>query len=1612
MTDFVNLIVKVDSRDVEKTTVQLKKLGIQSGKTEKATKKTTEGFGSMASAIRVLSPLMSTIGFAALAKQMIDVARETERYKAQLLTMTGSAIAAGRAFKDLNEFAKETPFTLKQSIDGFVKLKALGLDPSERAMKSYGNTASAMGKSMQQMIEAVADASTNEFERLKEFGIKARQKGEDVTFTFQGVETTIRKSSDNIQKYLMAIGETNFAGAMENQVKTIDGQLSNLSISISDVWRVLGEGLSVTSSVTASLKGLSGMVDDTYHSFNDLFRALRVNELIDLQEQWNSLTQEVKAHKEFIDKNVWSANANIKAVDLTITSLAKKEAVLADVNKRMEVLNQFLGLNKETQKEVNQELGAADAHYKAYLSHVDKATVAINKKNKALAETCERVRVALSCEDKLLFEYDEIAKATYDREQAIKDLDYALQNTFMTTETYIKSLKKIEDEYKGITEETKEIEKQTKESTKVMTSAWEELNINIQSEFINTFVDMLTGAEADFEDFTRSIAKMWLNTTMNMAFSPQMSGGLSGGSSGGNLASTQTNGGYSSNPLSSLLGAGMTSQQAMLAQQGSAFTATGSYGAGVSNQSVGGVSALLGGYVASEIGDWEGVVAGGVAGAGAVAAAGAMGIGAAGAAAGGGMAGASMALTAMGPIGWAALAIAVLAGSGVFSGNSDVTPDLNVGGFFGGSGKGAYTNSLGSEENGTYDPVFGYQGTFGTMGVGTQHDGFDSEEAAQNFVNGVTAQFANMDNSIAEALGSEMTNLVVDALGTMQLPTLKGEESEDWTQTLEDHYRIVFGTAMSNAAEITGNEDWGIWDTLSGDMASIVYVTTEYVSAQGELKSLYEEMLDIHSKDANIIAEQMGNWSAVNNVMEMLGVNLYEVNLAGVDAANALVNAAGGLVELANLTGYFYETFYSSQEKGAHYTKLYADTVGDLNDQYDTHISTSTTAYKHWTLEILNNADASAELKVAMLELAPVTAQVIQAEQAATAEREAYIEAVERAIEAGRQYTATIDDLLLGFTNNPDLERAKRDKQAALSAFDIDKDAMSFTESDLKVWLEYLKTLDLTGDAAELAETKAKNLYSSFYVLEDVMIDMSDASFELYTSLVEAANAMAEAQATLKAQSMEVLERFNDELAISNLSSTWGKNFAAANEWLDGLVDDFGLLQSEVDAYKITGGTIYELNDQMGRLEGAISDTLPALKEMYGNEYGENLETAMAQWIEDSSRWMDLTETDEHGASTLITQSIRASTDNIVDSNHDLERVLDDLTQNFGQFMLAVKELRKSIDTNIASIRRTQPGWSESDYQSTMISALTKTLTGGEGDLDIYSEIQAAVMERYNAELELISEAKAGTEELYSSFENIGQYLDSLQLSSVSPLTASERLAESKAQYTSTLSSAQSGDIDALNNIASATDTYLVEARTYYASSLEYSNIWDSVNAALESLVSGNQTSFTEYEQAKELLDNQTIAELNSIDASVAGLQYSLTNDFVLQTDALIAQMTGDTLQLTAAIDEVLGTITEAVNPIGGYQNPPTAQEEQQNISSAASQFVRPDIVVADILQNTRNNPELIAEMKSLTTEVANLRLDQVRQTTAIIVSNNEANERNANDIVDAVDSRTPVVIA
>ncbi|KQV50061.1 DUF4214 domain-containing protein [Massilia sp. Root335] len=205
--------------------------------------------------------------FGALAHQVLDAQREFDKLNASLVTATGSSANAAQAFKALQSFAITTPYSVQEATEAFIKMRNLGLDPSEKALRSYGNTSAAMGKGLNQMIEAVADAATSQFERLREFGITAQQNGDRVSLTFKGVTSTIGNNAKEIQAYLQKLGETDFAGGMERRAATLDGAISNLGDTWDSVMRSIasnGSGEVMQSGVLAlggALQDLGAIID-------------------------------------------------------------------------------------------------------------------------------------------------------------------------------------------------------------------------------------------------------------------------------------------------------------------------------------------------------------------------------------------------------------------------------------------------------------------------------------------------------------------------------------------------------------------------------------------------------------------------------------------------------------------------------------------------------------------------------------------------------------------------------------------------------------------------------------------------------------------------------------------------------------------------------------------------------------------------------------------------------------------------------------------------------------------------------------------------------------------------------------------------------------------------------------------------------------------------------------------------------------------------------------------------------------------------------------------------------------------------------------------------------
>lgn len=235
MEEIATLVIRVKGEDVDKTKAKLGGLGLVAKEAETATgglMAKWKAFGGIISGVAGLAGIGAAV---AGLRKLVDVAKQFESLEAQLKTATGSAENAKVAFEAIQDFARQTPYDLAQATEAFIKLTNLGLTPSERAMRAYGDTASAMGKTLSEMVTSVARSVAGEYEPLKSFGVQARKEADGVVFTFQGTSEKVKNTAEAIEGYFIRLGETKFAGAMAERMNTLEGKISNLG----DSWDIM-----------------------------------------------------------------------------------------------------------------------------------------------------------------------------------------------------------------------------------------------------------------------------------------------------------------------------------------------------------------------------------------------------------------------------------------------------------------------------------------------------------------------------------------------------------------------------------------------------------------------------------------------------------------------------------------------------------------------------------------------------------------------------------------------------------------------------------------------------------------------------------------------------------------------------------------------------------------------------------------------------------------------------------------------------------------------------------------------------------------------------------------------------------------------------------------------------------------------------------------------------------------------------------------------------------------------------------------------------------------------------------------------------------------------------
>ena len=461
---------------------------------------------------------------------VIETTSTFQRFESVLTNTLGSTSEAQKALNRITEFASQTPFSVSELTDSFVRLANQGFKPTSDEMRKLGDLASSTGKEFVMLAEAIIDAQVGEFERLKEFGIRAEKQGDQVTFTFKNVKTQVDFTADSIQNYILSLGDLQgVSGAMVGISKTLGGQISNLGDSFDSLKNEIGEAL-------------MPILTSAIGKFKSLFE--NITRLLNPQK---ALLNDFKATKKELDK-MNSSTEKLSGNDLKLFNLRKKllEQDYARLEKEIAVaINEAKQSIVEEQKEFSK---LVDNRNKL-TTILENQTAKWTENNSAVKKSEKRALEATLAVDK---QKAVILEATLALEKLRTEYQNILEPVVETNEVFTQS----ESTYEGFTLNTQKLTEATssfnieaeiaKLKTREMLETAKPSTLGAMADgFKNiamtvglSFAQMALQGEKSIKQIINSLAKMILQMTIALAISTALRTILGDASAPANVAKT------------------------------------------------------------------------------------------------------------------------------------------------------------------------------------------------------------------------------------------------------------------------------------------------------------------------------------------------------------------------------------------------------------------------------------------------------------------------------------------------------------------------------------------------------------------------------------------------------------------------------------------------------------------------------------------------------------------------------------------------------------------------------------------------------------------------------------------------------------------------------------------------------------------------------------------------------------------------------------------------------------------------------------------------------------------------------------------------------------------
>lgn len=443
-----------------------------------------------------------------------------------------------------------------------------------------------------------------------------------------------------------------------------------------------------------------------------------------------------------------------------------------------------------------------------------------------------------------------------------------------------------------------------------------------------------------------------------------------------------------------------------------------------------------------------------------------------------------------------------------------------------------------------------------------------------------------------------------------------------------------------------------------------------------------------------------------------------------------------------------------------------------------------------------------------------------------------------------------------------------------------------FTEQDrvLKQRELQMQALDGLGLYIDPAEgDAAKALFKK--TVEDAM---NSGQVELAAKLL----AMSAAFATTADYAQKMLEGVNEAANAwaglgKSLEMFSGISFDVQSRLLEaaGGMDSLASSANAFDQgfFSDTERALRQRESQMAALGGMGLYIDPAEGESAKAVFRRTVEEAMASGqIELAAKLMEMS-----GAFAATADYAQAALDEMESAAKEFAQGTASRMESAFTAMNSAGSLLDKLDSaqggagNKYSLLREQRLWAamaEADYKQ---------------QIELAGELTDLVLGRHQIEQE-------SAQKLLDFSKSLRNYVDGLKLGSLSPLTTGEKLSEAAKQYADTLAKAAGGDEAAMGSLQGISSSYLELARQYYASSGDYTKIFNSVTGALDALGMSSQTEA----QLQLNVSSQSLDQLRQVQSILQGAYAQAEVEFTFEKD-LLQQQVNEMLRTANGIEGV-----------------------------------------------------------------------------------------------------------